>query len=215
MFRKILTQPIPMPQALSSTRSLLRHWRLIDVLLLWPTGILCGVASGALMNAVNGWISLKSFRTYFVPNLLFLPDNLTRWETVVQHGVWEGFCFGVGFSFVFTIYVALVSRLSCPYKIGALALIRTVGFLWIVSLLSGFNAILLSQFAPQITDRLGGLSVAEAMAYGFTRSETFKENWVWGSINGIYVFGLFAVITGCIWFSADWRKYKSQHKANT
>ena len=156
MFRKILTQPIPIPPIISRTRNRWRHWRLIDVLLLWPTGILCGVLSGALMNGINSFVSPYAFRPNFDPSFLFLSPSLSQWEGAVQQGIWEGFWFGIAFSLIFTFHIAFISRLSCPYKIGVRALLRTIGLLWAVWLLCGLNALLMRKFAPNWLDFAGG-----------------------------------------------------------
>jgi hypothetical protein len=51
--RQFLTRPIHAPQRVSSTHARLRHWRLTQIIMLWPTGIVAGGLCGALMNAVS------------------------------------------------------------------------------------------------------------------------------------------------------------------
>ena len=82
------------------------------------TGVFASAALGAVTNAINGWVS----PLYFV--------TIMRWQGVenvwlasIAQGVFEGLCFGVFFSLVFTAGVAILTRASCSYAFAALHLL--------------------------------------------------------------------------------------------
>jgi hypothetical protein len=198
--RKVLMQPVSMPQSLSRTQQRLRHYCLIDVLLLWPTGILAGIVSGALMNALNGWIS--TFYFYAVLHIASWPEV---WYGAIEQGSKEGFWFGVFFSTIFTIVVAVISRMQCPYSLGLRALLRSVSLILAVAAAGGITGVLFSLLRMPL-----GLPLTLGLEYLIV--EALRFYWVLGCILGIYFGGMIAVIAGCIWFSADWREYKAQHE---
>lgn len=186
-----------------------RRARLWSLLLLIPVGVLAGVLSGALMSGLYAWLgpsyqwaihqrvqSLRLFDIYFVDG----KSQLGYWLNDILSGMAQGFKSGVIFSIPFVVSIAVTSRFSCPYRIGLRALFRCVGLWWLVWILCGLNAMLLRYLSPSLLDRLGiGLHVYAS------------DTWFYGAAKGVHVFGIFAVIVGCIWFSFDWREYKREH----
>ena len=86
-----------------------------------PTGVFASAALGAITNAVNGLVS----PLYFVIIMRWQGvENV--WLASIAQGVFEGLCFGVFFSLVFTAGVGILTRASCSYWFAALHLLGIV-----------------------------------------------------------------------------------------
>lgn len=198
------------PQLVPQTAQL-RRAGLWPLLLLIPVGVLAGVLSGALMSGLYAWLgpsyqwaihqrvqSFYLFGAYFVDG----KSQLGYWLSDILLGMAQGFKFGVIYSILFVVPIAVTSRFACPYRIGLRALLRGIGLWWLVWILCGLNAMLLRYLSPSLLDRLGiGLHVYAS------------DTWFYGAAKGVHVFGIIAVIVGCIWFSFDWRNYQRKLKA--
>lgn len=181
-----------------------RRARFWPLLWLIPIGILAGIVSGALMNAINGWVSPNYFSMFSYTNN---PYSLEGWYRIVRHGMREGAVFGVIFSVIYTFVVLVGSRGNCPFRLALRGMLRSIFLLGLTSVLFGLNALLLTWIAPSlIQSRLGILpnNIAD-----------LKFLYVDASIWEIYFGGIITVIVGCIWFSFDWRDYKRkiEHEA--
>src|SRR4051794_22529817 len=74
------------------------------------TGVFASAALGAATNAVNGWVS----PTYFV-RIMRWQNVDAVWRASTAQGIFEGLCFGVFFSLVFTAASGVITRVSCGY----------------------------------------------------------------------------------------------------
>ncbi len=209
----INSSPQPMP-----TLALLRRARFWPLLWLVPIGTLAGIAGGAVMNAINGWLSPGYFlffdwigQSLTLFSIFFFDSSykITQWINTVLHGMWEGAVFGLLSSVIYTTVVFVVSRGQCPLRVALRGLFRSVALLGLTSFVFGLNAVLLFFLAPSLLHSLGGRSVP--LQTNSPMEIYVKDTYVDASIWGIYFGGIIAVIVGCIWFSFDWRKYKSEH----
>lgn len=204
------------PPQLMPTFARLRRARSWPLLWLVPIGVLSGMVGGALMNAINGWLSPNYFSWFswsqnsFVMFGVFYFDGFTdfgRWLRVVLQGMLEGMVFGVIFSVIYTTVVITISRAHCPLRVALCGMFRSILLLGLTSFLCGLNSIVLAQFLPSNLQELIGVPMIARFG---TSINDIRFVYVWGSIWGIYFGGIVAVIVGCIWFSFDWRRYKRE-----
>src|SRR5262245_25501024 len=78
------------------------------------TGVLASAALGAGTNAINGWVSPRYFVT-----ILHWHGVEDVWRASIAQGLFEGLCFGVFFSLLFTTLTGLVTRACCSYGFAA------------------------------------------------------------------------------------------------
>ncbi len=168
--------------------------RPLHLFCLATTGVVAGVLMGAFTNAVNGRIS----PLYFV-NIMGWPKDDSVWRAAIAQGIFEGLIFGIVLSFIFTTVVGIVSRASCPYRLG-------LGYLFVIIVVALGGWVLGGLFAM-------GLAVLSpefyrSAFYGvpLNSGEMLKYAWVGGSIIGLQLFAFLAVIFISIIFRSQWRK---------
>lgn len=164
------------------------------------TGVFASAALGAVTNAINGWVS----PLYFV--------TIMRWQGVenvwlasIAQGVFEGLCFGVFFSLVFTAGVAILTRASCSYAFAALHLLGILAGALVCWCIGGAAAMGLATVSPEFYRRTF-IGVPEAFG------EMLAYAWVGGSIWGVQLGGLVSVILGLIILAANWRRRLSARR---
>lgn len=165
-----------------------------DLFGLAMTGVVAGVLTGALTNLINGRVS----PLYFV-NIMGWSNDDFVWNMAIAQGIFEGVFFGIFLSLIFTTVVGIVSRASCPYRLGlryllAILLIALGG--WV---LGGLFAMGMAALSPEFY-RNAFYKVP------LDSSEMLKYAWVGGSIIGLQLFALLAVILVTVIFRANWRR---------
>ncbi|HVF85629.1 MAG TPA: hypothetical protein VM821_06585, partial [Abditibacteriaceae bacterium] len=132
------------PQLVPQTARL-RRARLWPLLWLIPIGISCSIISGALMNAVNGWLSPSYFSMFSYAGD---PSSFDGWISIVQRGILEGTFHGAIFTVIYTAVVIFVSRGNCPFGVALRGLFRVIVLVGLTSLFFGLNAIFLALIMP-------------------------------------------------------------------
>jgi hypothetical protein len=156
------------------------------------TGVFASAALGAVTNAVNGWVS----PLYFV-TIMRWHGVEDVWRASVAQGIFEGLCFGVFFSLVFTAGVGIITRAACPFAFAARHLAGIVAGALVCWAIGGMAAMGLATLSPEFYRR-AFIGVPEEtgpmLAYA----------WVGGSIWGVQLGGLVSVVLGLVVLRANW-----------
>ncbi|MBP7745117.1 MAG: hypothetical protein KA383_03220 [Phycisphaerae bacterium] len=164
------------------------------LLALLVSGAVLGALLGGVTNALSAAVSPEYFRT-----VLGWENVNNVWRASVAQGVFEGILFGLGCAVVFVVVVGVVSRGCSPYGLAARHL------LWILVgalgawLAGGVVAVLLATLSP------------EFFRHAFhdvptTLGAMLRYAWVGGSIWGLELGGLAALVVGCVAFGTHWRR---------
>ena len=166
---------------------------------------LCGVLASAFLggttNAVNGLVS----PTYFV--------TIMRWENVgdvwaasVAQGVFEGLCFGVFFSLVFTAATGVITRGSCHFGFAFRHLLGILGATYICWAFGGLCAVGLAALSP---------GFYRSTFYGVPQNfnQMLGYAWVGGSIWGAELGALVSVVIGLVMLWTNWRRLLARQRA--
>lgn len=179
-----------------------KRLHLADFLALFVCSILAGIASGGLMNIINGLVSLSYFSLIFD-----FPGGSASWSRQelywksVQHGLIEGLVFGLAVACVFTPFVFVVSTASCQFRFSASYLPKMMMVAFFFWFIGGLNGIIVGAALPHLPS---------VLALGATPIDRCKFLWVGGSIYGAYFGSLIVLLLGCTWFKRDWRKQKAR-----
>lgn len=158
------------------------------------TGVFASAGLGAGTNAVNGWISPHYFIT-----IMRWQDVEDVWRASIAQGTFEGLCFGVFFSLVFTGGVGIITRASCNYGFAVRHLLGIVAGALVCWFLGGFAAMGLASLSPEFYRRaFRGVPVefGPMLAYA----------WVGGSIWGVQLGGLVSLVLGLVILRANWQR---------
>jgi hypothetical protein len=156
------------------------------------TGVLASAGLGAMTNAINGWVS----PLYFV-TILGWQGVENVWRASVAQGIFEGLCFGVFFSLVFTAGVGILTRAACTYAFAVRHLAGIVGGAFLCWLIGGLAAMLLATLSPEFYRR-AFIGVPEEFG------PMLAYAWVGGSIWGVQIGGLVSVTLGLVILRANW-----------
>jgi hypothetical protein len=156
------------------------------------TGVFASAALGAVTNAVNGLVSPQYFVT-----ILGWRGVEDVWRASIAQGIFEGLCFGVFFSLVFTAGVGIITRASCRYGFAVRHLLGIVAGAFVCWLIGGVAAMGLASLSPEfyrrafigVPDEFGPM-----LAYA----------WVGGSIWGVQLGGLVSVVLGLVVLRGNW-----------
>ncbi len=161
--------------------------------LLAVTGVFAGGLLGAMTNAVNGSVS----PLYYV-TILGWHDVADVWRASIAQGLFEGFLFGVFFTLVFTAVTGVMTGAACPYGFGFKHLIGIVVGALVAWVLGGLAGVALAILSPEFYRRafIGVPEDPGAMV---------RYAWVGGSIWGLELGGLVAVILGLVVLRSNWR----------
>lgn len=158
------------------------------------TGVFASAALGAATNAVNGWVS----PLYFVTVMRWRGVE-DVWRASIAQGIFEGLCFGVFFSLVFTSGVGIITQASCGFGFAVRHLIGITAAALVCWAIGGVAAVGLASLSPEFYRRafIGVPEEAGPMlAYA----------WVGGSIWGVQLGGLVSVVLGLVVLRANWRR---------
>jgi hypothetical protein len=157
------------------------------------TGVFASAGLGAVTNAVNGRVS----PLYFV-NILGLRGVEDVWRASIAQGIFEGMCFGIFFSLVFTTGAGLITRAACGYAFALHHLLGIVAGALICWAIGGVVAMGLATLSPEFYRRA---FIGVPQEFG----PMLAYAWVGGSIWGLELGGLVSVVLGLIVMRANWR----------
>src|SRR6185437_4806174 len=161
------------------------------------TTILAGMLVGASSNAINGIVS----PTYFI-NVLGWQGVPNVWSASIVQGLFEGSVLGAVLSAIFTTTIGIVTRATCPYRMGLNCLGRILLAVYVFWGVGGIVGMLLADFNSHYFQ-----STFTKVPNGHT--EMLKFAWVGGSIWGAYIGGPLAFIVGLGEVRIHWRRYAS------
>lgn len=165
------------------------------------SGVLASAALGAITNAVNGWISPQYFVT-----VLRWQDVEDVWRASIAQGIFEGLCFGVFFSLVFTSGVGIITRASCRYSFGIKYLLCVVAGALVCWVIAGAAAMGLAWLSPEFY-RHRIIGVPE------DTGEMLRYAWVGGSILGLQLGGFLSLVATLLVLRGNWLR-RIQHDVN-
>ena len=163
------------------------------------TGVFASAGLGAVTNAVNGWVS----PLYFVTIMRWRGVE-DVWRASIAQGIFEGLCFGVFFSLVFTAGVGIITRASCSYGFAVRHLFGIVAGAFVCWVIGGLSAMGLASLSPEFYRR-AFIGVPEEFG------PMLAYAWVGGSIWGVQLGGLVSVALGLVVLRGNWRR--SQRRA--
>jgi hypothetical protein len=158
------------------------------------TGVFASAGLGAVTNAINGWVS----PLYFV-TILGWRGVEDVWRACIAQGIFEGLCFGVFFSLVFTSGIGVITRASCSYGFAVRHLLGIVAAALACWLIGGVAAMGLATLSPEFYRRA---FIGMPEQFG----PMLAYAWVGGSIWGVQLGGLVSVVLGLVALRGNWRK---------
>ncbi len=158
------------------------------------TGPVLGGLLGAATNAVSAAVSPEYFRT-----VLGWHTVVDVWRAGIAQGVFEGILGGLGFAIVFTVLVGIISKGCCPYALALRYLLAVAAFAAGTWLLGGLVAIGLATLSPEFFRH-----AFQSVPVG--TGPMLRYAWVGGSIWGIELGGLAALVAGCVALGTRWRR---------
>jgi hypothetical protein len=168
--------------------------RPMTLFLIAITVVVFGGLIGAITNAVNGAVSPRYFVT-----ILGWHDLDNVWGAAIDQGIFEGLIYGAIFAIVFTLVVGVVSkaRISFGFALKRLSTASVVALVcWC---LGGLLAMGLATLSPAFY-RNTFIGVPSDF------HEMLKYAWVGGSIWGVLLGAVFAVLVACVTAAVDWRR---------
>ena len=156
--------------------------------------ILAVVIVGASTNAINGAVS----PAYFV-NIMGWHGVTDVWRASIAEGILEGLVFGVVFALVFTATIGIITKVTCPYLIALRYLLAILAAAYGCWAAGGLLAIGLASFSPEFYRRT-------FMGVPDEFGPMLRYAWVGGSIWGVELGGLLALVIGLVAFRARWRR---------
>jgi hypothetical protein len=178
---------------------------------LWALAVFAGVMSGAVLNALNGWISPPYFAWFF-----YYPGGAPSWTplelflNIVRHGAMEGLCFGVFMATLFSGYVLLASRATCPLSFSVRYIPKMVALIAGFWAIGGLNGIIIyNLLVHHKTDFTTFITMV-----GNSPTDNLRYVWVAGAIWGVYIGSMMTLVWGCARFNLDWREHKKREAAD-
>jgi hypothetical protein len=168
--------------------------RPLDLAAVALTGVVAGGVLGAITNAVNGWVSPQ----YFVA-ILGWHDVEDVWRASIAQGLFEGLLFGVFFSLIFSAVSGLITRASCPYAFAFKHVLGILAGALVCWGLGGLAGMGLASLSPEFYRRA---FIGVPAEFG----PMIRYAWVGGSIWGLELGGLAAVILGLVVLRSNWRR---------
>lgn len=167
--------------------------RPVDLSALAVTGVLLGAATGALTNAVNGWVS----PLYFV-TILGWEEGHDVQSAAIGQGIFEGVLLGGVLSVLFAAAVGWISRAACPYALAVRYLIGTFLAALACWTAGGLCAVAMALVSPGFyrSTFIGFPEGLEAM---------LRYAWVGGSLVGVELGAVASAILAVVLFQARWR----------
>lgn len=158
------------------------------------TAVLASGLLGGITNSINGLVS----PLYFV-TVLYWPDVSDVWRAAVAQGTFEGLCFGVFFSTIFSAGVGIITRVSCSYAFGIRHLLGVLAAAFVCWTIGGLCALGLATLSPEFY-RQTFRGVPEDFG------PMLRFAWVGGSIWGVELGGLLSVVLGLVIVRSSWQR---------
>jgi hypothetical protein len=175
-----------------------QRFHVFDHVALFLCGVLTGITTGTLINAINGWISSPYFDIVYDEG-----DGVPFWN-IIKRGMSEGFNIGIDASAAFTLAVFYVSTGACRFSFSVRYFLKIAIVTWLFWLIGGFNGSFVCWFFPDLFQIVRDLQGTWVNIYRFS--------WIGGSIHGVYFGSLFALFCGCARFKRDWNRLLSSTK---
>ncbi|MFO0888487.1 MAG: hypothetical protein U0790_04985 [Isosphaeraceae bacterium] len=156
------------------------------------SGVFAAAGLGAVTNAVNARISPDYFIT-----ILGWRGVQDVWRASIAQGLFEGLCFGLFFSLVFTAGVGIITRAACTYGFAARHLLGIVAAALVCWVIGGIAAMGLATLSPDFYQR-AFRGVPEEFG------PMLRYAWVGGSIWGLELGGLLSTVLGLVILRANW-----------
>ena len=183
-----------MPNTQSPASDPLRA-RPLEIGALLPLGIAGGAVTGALLDAINGWISPLYFAIVMGWDR---SSNFQIWLRAIAQGTLEGSVLGAVMGLILMIFIGLTTRLRCPLSISTRTLLETMALTLGFCFVMGFNAVLIALIYPRFYDLFLGLPPSQGDAVRYA--------WVAGTVWGPGFCALLATAIACARFSARWKR---------
>ena len=159
-------------------------------------GVAFGAILGALTNSINGWVSPTYFRT-----IMRWHDVADIWRASIAQGIFEGLLFGLAFSVIFVTVLGIVSKARCSFRIGATYVVLVVALALVGWCVGGLFGIGLAAISPEFY-RHAFRGVPDGVP------EMLRYAWVGGSIWGLELGGLAAVVVASVLFRVKWHSLR-------
>lgn len=158
------------------------------------SGVLASAFLGGSTNAVNGLVSPRYFVT-----ILGWHNVADVWRASIAQGIFEGFCFGVFFSLVFTAGTGTITGASCRYGFAFKHLVWILAGAYLGWIIGGLAGMGLATLSPEFYSQT---------FFGVPREfgERLAYAWVGGSIWGAELGGLVSVVLGLVVLRASWKR---------
>ena len=158
------------------------------------TAVLASGLLGGVTNSINGLVSPQ----YYVA-ILHWHEVGDVWRAAVAQGIFEGLCFGVFFSTVYSVGLGLMTRVACTYRFGVRHLCGVVAGAFVFWLIGGAAALGLATLSPDFYRKTFYGVPSEA-------GPMLRFAWVGGSIWGVELGGVVSVILGLVIVRASWQR---------
>jgi hypothetical protein len=156
------------------------------------SGVAASALLGAATNAVNGAVSPRYFIT-----ILHWHDVENVWRASIAQGVFEGLCFGLFFSLLFTAGTGVLTGAACDYAFAFKHLLGVVAAALAFWAVGGLAAMGLATLSPEFYRR-AFLGVPDEFG------PMLAYAWVGGSIWGVQLGGLVSVVLVLVVMRANW-----------
>ena len=168
--------------------------RFISLFGIAVTAVLASGCLGAVTNAINGAVSPGYFVT-----ILHWEHVDDIWRATVAQGMFEGLCFGVFFSMLYTGGVGIITHTSCTYGFAIRHLLGVVAAAFVCWGIGGVAGLGLATLSPEFY-RQTFRGVPDAFG------PMLRFAWVGGSIWGVELGGLMSVVLGLVIVRSSWRQ---------
>jgi len=158
------------------------------------SGVLATAFLGGSTNVVNGLVSPRYFVT-----IMGWHDVTDVWRASIAQGMFEGFCFGLFFSLVFTAGTGIITGASCRYGFACKHLLGILAGAYLSWAIGGLAGMALAAVSPEFYSRT---FIGVPQAFG----ERLAYAWVGGSLWGVELRGLLSVVLGLVVMRANWRR---------
>ena len=149
---------------------------------------------GGSTNAINGLVSPRYFVT-----IMGWDEFTDVWRASIAQGMFEGFCFGLFFTLLFTVGTGIITGASCSYGFACKHLLGVLAGAYVTWAIGGLAGMGLAALSPEFYSRTF-IGVPQNL------SERLAYAWVGGSIWGVEFGGLVPVVLGLVVMRANWRR---------
>ncbi|MBI3861127.1 MAG: hypothetical protein HY290_04445 [Planctomycetia bacterium] len=168
--------------------------RAISLFGIAATAVLASGFLGGVTSAINGAVSPQYFVT-----IMHWHEISDVWRAAIAQGTFEGLCFGVFFSTLFTAGIGIITHTSCTYAFGMRHLRGVLAAAFVCWCLGGVLGTGLAMLSPEFYH-------ATFRGVPDDLAAMLRFAWVGGSIWGIEFGGLLSVVLGLVVVRSSWRR---------